>query len=83
MITIFVDIIHANMKDNMKSVTGILIFIGDMLIKFKSKRQKHVELSTYSSEFSALREAVEDGLVMRLLLQSLGVPVEGSMKHLL
>ena len=79
-ITIFVDSIHANMKDNMQSVTGILIFIGDMLIKVKSKRQKHVESSTYSSEFSALREAVEDGLATRLLLQSLGVPIQGPVR---
>ena len=79
-ITIFVDSSHANMKDNMQSVTGILIFIGDMLIKVKSKRQKHVESSTYSSEFSALREAVEDGLATRLLLQSLGVPIQGPVR---
>ena len=51
-----------------------------MLIKNKSKRQKHVESNTYSSEFSALRESVEDGLAMILLLQSLGVPIEGPMK---
>ena len=51
-----------------------------MLIKVKSKRQKHVKSSTYSSEFSALREAVEDGLATRLLLQSLGVPIDGPIK---
>ena len=56
------------MKDNMQSVTGILIFIGYMLIQVKIKQQKHVESITYSSKFSALREAVKDGLAMRLLL---------------
>ena len=49
-------------------------------IKVKSKGQKHVESSTYSSEFSALIEAVEDRLDMILLLQSLGFPIKGPIK---
>ena len=59
-------------------MTGIVIFIGDMMFKFSSKRQKSIATSTYSSEFVALRHAVEEAIVVRLLLQSIGFPIDGS-----
>ena len=79
-ISIFVDSTNASMKDNAQSVTGILIFVGDMLLKKTSTRQKHVESSTYSSEFCSLRKATEDGIATKLLLQSLGVPIDGEIR---
>ena len=76
-VNIFVDASHADEKLDRKSVTGILIYVGDMLIKSISRRQKSVATSTFSSEFLALKTAVEEAQAIRLLLQSIGVPVKG------
>ena len=48
-----------------------------MLIKSISRRQKSVATSTFSSEFLALKTAVEEAQAMHLLLQSIGVPLKG------
>ena len=79
-VNIFVDASHADDKLDRKSVTGMLVYVGDMLIKSVSKRQKSVATSTFSSEFLALKSAVEEAQSMRLLLQSLGVPIKGPIK---
>ena len=76
-ISIFVDASLASMKDTMKSVTGVAIYIGDMLFRYSSKRQKSIATSTYSAEFVALRHAVEEAQAARFLLQSIGVPIDG------
>ena len=76
-VNIFVDASHACDKLDRKSVTGIMVFIGDMLIKSISKRQKSVATSTFSSEFLALKSAVEEAQGIKLLLQSIGVPQKG------
>ena len=67
-VNIFVDASHADDKLDRKSVTGILIYVGDMLIKSISRRQKSVATSIFSSEFLALKTAVEEDQGMRLLL---------------
>ena len=76
-VNIFVDASHADDKLDRKSVTGILVYVGDMMIKSVSKRQKSVATSTFASEFLALKSAVEEAQSMRLLLQSIGVPIKG------
>ena len=76
-VNIFVDASHADDKLDRKSVTGILIYVGDMLIKSISRRQKSVATSTFSSKYLALKTAVEEAQAIRLLLQSIGVPVKG------
>ena len=76
-INIFFNASHADEKLDRKSVTGIFIYVGDMLIKSISRRQKSVAASTFSSEFLALKTAVEEAQGMRLLLQSIGVPIKG------
>jgi hypothetical protein len=60
-----------------RSITGILIMLSIMLIKWISKRQKTVETSTYSSELVASRVATELILKVRYMLQSLGVALDG------
>ena len=76
-VNIYVDASHADDKLDRKSVTGMMIYIGDMLIKSVSKRQKSVATSTFSSEFLALKSAVEEAQGIKLLLQSIGVPSKG------
>ena len=69
--------VNKNINFNGKSVTGILIYVGDVLIKSISQRQKSVATSTFSSEFLALKTDVEEAQSMRLLLQSIGVLLKG------
>ena len=76
-LSIFVEASLASLKDNMSSVTGIDIFIGDMLFRYSSKRQKSIVTSTYSAEFVALRHAVEEAQAAKFLLQSIGVNIDG------
>ena len=79
-VNIFVDASHADDKKDRKSVTGYVIFIGDMPYKYQSKRQKHVATSTYSAEFVALKIAVEEAISLKYTLQSIGVPLKGPIK---
>ena len=77
-VNIFVDASHADNKLNRKSVTGILIYGGDMLVKSISRRQNSVDTSTFSSEYLALKTVVEEVQGMRLLVQSIVVPSKGT-----
>jgi hypothetical protein len=73
----FVDADLAGHKVTRRSQTGILIFVNRAPIMWYSKRQNQVELSTFGSEFIALKTAIEmiDG--MRYKLRMFGVPIEG------
>ena len=46
-------------------------------MKWYSKRQHTVETSTYGSEITALKIAIEITMEMRYKLRMLGVPIEG------
>ena len=75
---IFVNASHADDKIDRKSVTEILVYVKDMMIKSVSRQQKSIATSTFSSELLALKTAVEEAQGIRLLLQSIGVPQKGS-----
>ena len=55
----FVDGNHAADKVTRRSQTGILIFCNRAPILWFSKRQNSVESSTFGSEFTELKNAVE------------------------
>jgi len=76
-ITCYVDADHAHDKVTRRSVTGILLFVNGMPIKWVSKRQKMVESSTYGSEMVAARIASELILEVRYKLRMMGVPIDG------
>jgi hypothetical protein len=73
----FVDANHAGDKTTRRSMTGILIFINRAPIIWHSKRQNGVETSTFGSEFTAMKNAVELIAALRYKLRMFGVPVEG------
>ena len=75
-ITAYVDADHAHDQVTRRSVTGILIFLNNTLIKSISKRQKTVETSTYGSELVAARIATEAIMDLRYQLRMLGVPLD-------
>ena len=74
-ITIFCDADHAHDLVTGRSVTGIIVFIGSSPVYWKSTRQTSVQTSTFGSEFTALKKAVEVAITMRYHLRSMGVIV--------
>ena len=54
----------------------MIILVGSTPVVCKSKRQGAVATSTYDSEFSAMRSAVEETMAIRYSLRSLGVKVQ-------
>jgi len=73
----FVDASHASDKTNRRSQTGILIFVNRAPIIFYSKKQNSVETSTFGSEFTAMKQAVELIKGLRYKLRMFGIPIEG------
>jgi hypothetical protein len=76
-INTFVDADHAGNLVTRRSHTGILIFLNLGLIDWFSKRQNTVESSTFSSEFVALKIAVEKVIALHYKLRMMGIPIEG------
>jgi hypothetical protein len=76
--TCYVDADHAGCHKTRRSHTGILIYANCAPIIWFSKRQNTVEASTFSSEYIALKIAVEliKGLCYKLRM--FGIPIEES-----
>ena len=75
-ITVFVDADHAHDQLTRRSVTGIILFINNTLVKWMSKWQKTVETSTYGSELVAAQIATEMVIEVRFNLCMFGVPID-------
>ena len=75
--TCYVDADHAHDVVTRRSVTGVLLFMNGMPVKWYSKRQKTVETSSYGSELVAARMAVDLIVELRYKLRMLGIPIEG------
>ena len=73
----FVDASHGSDHVNWRSQTGILIFCNSAPTIWHSKRQNTVEVSTFGSEFNAMKNAVELTEALRYKLRMFGVPIEG------
>ena len=76
-ITIYVDADHAHDTVTRRSVTGILVFINQTLVRYVSKRQKTVETSSYGSELVASRIATELAMEYRYAVRMMGLEVDG------
>src|SRR5210317_302932 len=76
-ITIMVDAYHAHDTVTRRSVTGIMVFVNQTLVRYVSKRQRTVETSSYGSELVAARMATELAMEYRYSLRMLGVEVDG------
>jgi hypothetical protein len=57
-----------------KSTTGFLIFLGNSLIAWTSKKQNSVAMSTMEAEFLALSSCTQEILYLRSLLTELYIP---------
>jgi hypothetical protein len=76
-LAVYVDADHEHDLVTSRSITGILVILNNTPIRWISKLQKTVETSTYGSEVVASRIATEVILVIRYMLRSLGVVLEG------
>jgi hypothetical protein len=56
--TVYVDADHAYDLVTRRSITGILVILNNMPIRWISKRQKTVETSNYGSELVASRSVI-------------------------
>ena len=77
-INAFVDADHAGDRVTRRSQTGIIIFLGMAPIIWFSKRQNSVEVSSFGSEFVAMRLGTEMIKALRYKLRMLGIPIDGS-----
>ena len=75
--TCFVDSDHAGDAVSRRSRTGVLIYCGMAPIVFYSKKQGSIETSSFGSELSAMKTAVELIEGLRYKLRMMGVPLEG------
>ena len=74
----FVDANHASDTETRRSQTGILLFCNSAPVIWFSKRQNSVEASTFGSEFTAMKNAIELIEALRYKLRMFGVSLEGS-----
>ena len=75
--TCFVDSDHAGDEVSRRSRTGVLIFVNRSPILWFSKKQTSIETSSFGSEFSAMKTAVELVEGLRYKLRMMGVPIDG------
>jgi hypothetical protein len=71
----YVDADHAHDQITRRSVTGVLLLVNGMPIRWYSKRQQTVETSSYGSELVAARIATDHIIELRYKLRMLGVPI--------
>jgi hypothetical protein len=76
--TWYVDTDHAGCRDTRHSHTGVIIYVNCAPILWYSKRQNMVESSTFSSEFIALKTAIELLESLRYKLRMFGAPIDNS-----
>ena len=74
----FVDANHIGDKITRIFMTGIIIFCNRALIIWYSKRQNGVQMSTFGSEFTAMKDSIELIAALRYKLRMFGVPMDGS-----
>ena len=74
----FVDSNHAGDKTTRISMTGIHIFCNRAPIVWQSKIKNGVEMSTFGSEFTAMKNSVEMIAALGYKLRLFGVPIDAS-----
>ncbi|POM70894.1 Integrase catalytic core protein [Phytophthora palmivora] len=64
--------------DDRRSVSGIMVMLGNAPVVFKSKFQKTVALSSAEDEYMAVSLCVQEILWLRAMLKDMGIPQEGA-----
>ena len=74
-VSLFVDADHAGDKMTRRSRTGVLIYLNSAPIMWLSRKQNTAEVSTYASEFVAMRQAMEMIKALNYKLRMFGIPI--------
>ena len=61
---IFVDSNYGHDKVTGKSITGLILLIGSTLVNWFAKRQSSCLTSTFGAEFTSLKKAIEEAIVL-------------------
>ena len=73
--TVYFDSNHGHDETTRRSVSGILVYVGNCPVHSMSKRQGAIATSTFTAELCAAKVGVEEAINIRCMLRSLGVPV--------
>ena len=73
---VFCDSDYAGDKDTRISVSGFIIYIGEVAVSWKSKGQKSVTLSSTEAEYVAISEVVREIIFIKQILEFVGVSIE-------
>eukprot|EP00957_Ditylum_brightwellii_P201784 15327223-Ditylum_brightwellii.AAC.1 len=76
---IFCDADHSNDKVTGRSITGLFSIVGSMPVTWSSKRQSSVHMFTFGAEFTALKEVVEETVMLHYHMRSMGIKVSRPM----
>ena len=76
-IHVFIDEYHFGDKVSRRSQAGILMFFNRETIMWFSKKQNLVQTSTFGSDFTATKQAVEMTQNLRYELRMIGIPIDG------
>ena len=71
--TIFINSNYGHDKVIGKSITGLIGFLGGTSITWFAKRQLSVMTSTFSTEFTSLKKAVEEAVAYRYYCRAFGM----------
>ena len=73
---VYVDSNHAGDQVKRRPMTGFLVFLNNALIYWTSKKQTTIEISSFGSEFMAMKHATEYVRGLQYKLWAMGIPVE-------
>jgi hypothetical protein len=74
-VSIFFDSDHAHDKVTGRLISGITVYVGSTPILWRSKRQGAIQTSMYGAEFSSMKSATEEAIMVRYMLRSLGIGI--------
>ena len=68
---------HAHDVVTRRSIMGILIYVGLTPVSSVSRHQTTIAYSAYEAEFMAMRTATQEAKVIKNVLRSFGIPLDG------
>eukprot|EP00957_Ditylum_brightwellii_P182003 13865902-Ditylum_brightwellii.AAC.1 len=71
----FCDVNHGHDKKTGRSITGLFLIVGSTPVSWMSKRQLCVHTSTFGAEFTTLKAAVKEAVILRYHLRAMGFKV--------
>jgi hypothetical protein len=74
-VNIFFDSDLGHDRKTGRSISGIIVYVGNTPIIWKPRQQGAVQTSTYGAELCAMRMAVEEAITIRYMLRSFGIHV--------